>query len=145
MNPFQNILVGVDFSDTDKALLTHALQLAEKFSASVWIIHIAMPDPEFVGYEVGPQYIRDVRAEDLRAEHKTLKNYAEEFTDAGIAAESLLVQGYTAETLLEEVKKLKIDLFIMGVHKHGFLDRVFNENNPSQLALKAQVPMLLVP
>jgi nucleotide-binding universal stress UspA family protein len=145
MIPFQNILVAVDFGDTDKALLAHALQMAEKFNAGVWIIHVAMPDPEFVGYEVGPQYIRDVRAEDLRAEHKTLKNYANDFKDAGIEAEALLVQGYTAETLLEEVKKLKIDLFVMGVHKQGFLDRLFSENNPSQLALKSRVPLLLVP
>jgi len=145
MKSIQSILVAVDFSPTDKALLARASEMAEKFKARVWIIHVAMPDPYFVGYEAGPQYIRDIRAKDLRKEHKTLKRYADNCTKAGIKAESLLVQGPTAETILEEVKKLKIDLFVMGVHKHGFIDRLFSENNPSQLAIKSNIPVLIVP
>jgi nucleotide-binding universal stress UspA family protein len=145
MKAIKNILVAVDFTATDKPLLARALELAEKFKAQAWIIHVAMPDPYFVGYEPGPQYIRDLRAKDLRKEHKLLKRYADNFKKAGVKAESLLVQGQTAETILLEVQKLKIDLFVMGVHKHGFIDKLFSENNPAQLAIKSKLPVLIVP
>ena len=145
MKEIQNILVAVDFGETDDTLLEHALEMALKFSAKAWIIHIAMPDPYFVGYEAGPQYIRDIRAGDLRKEHRTLQAYADGFNGAGVEAESLLVQGPTVETILEEAAKLKIDLFVMGVHKHGFMDRLFSGNNPSTLAIKSGIPLLIVP
>src|ERR1035437_2735556 len=130
MDPIKNILVAVDFGDDDQILLDYTLQMAQKFSAKVWIVHIAAPDPDFIGYEPGPQYIRDVRAEDLRTEHKTLKAYAENCRIAGVEAEGLLIQGPTVATILEETAKLHIDLFVVGTHKHGFLHRLFNENAP---------------
>ena len=49
-----------------------------KFGSKIWLVHIAAPDPDFVGYEVGPQYIRDHRADELKKEHKLVKKYADE-------------------------------------------------------------------
>lgn len=145
MKGILNILVTVDFGDKDKAVLAEALLVAEKFKAKAWILHIAMPDPDFVGYDVGPQYIRDIRAKDLRKEHKTLKKYADNFVKSGVKAEGLLVQGPTIETILDEAKKLKIDLIVTGVHKHGFWFRLLNENTPAELAAQSKTPLLLVP
>ena len=145
MKNIKNILVAVDFADHDEVLLEYALQMAQKFECKAWIIHIAAPDPDFVGYEPGPQYVRDYRAEDLRAEHKALKLYADNFVNAGVEAEGLLVQGQTVETILEEATKLEADLFVVGTHKHGFLFRLFNANTPLELAKKSKIPLLIVP
>lgn len=145
MADIRNILIAVDFGDADKNLLAMGGQMALKFGAAVWVVHIAMPDPDFVGYEPGPQYIRDLRAKDLRKEHHTLKEYADTFKKANITAEALLVQGMQGEAVLDEIKKLNIDLFIMGAHKHGFFHRLLSDNDPSLLAVKSKVPVLLIP
>jgi nucleotide-binding universal stress UspA family protein len=145
MNPIKNILVAVDFVGHDEEVLDCARQMAHKFEAKTWIVHIAAPDPDFVGYEPGPQYIRDYRAEDLHTEHKNLKAYADRFVAAGITAEGLLIQGPTVETILEEAAKLKIDLFVVGAHKHGALHRFFSANTPIELAKKTNIPLLIVP
>ena len=145
MDSVKNILVAVDFSNDDQVLLAKALQMAKPFGAKIWVVHIAAPDPDFVGYEPGPQYIRDFRAEDLRTEHKTLKTYAENLDKAGIESEGLLIQGPTVATILEEALKLNIDLFIVGNHKHGFWHRLFNEDTPIQLAKQSKIPLLIVP
>ena len=144
-HPIQNILVAVDFGKDDEILLSRALQIAGKFSSKIWVVHIAAPDPDFVGYEPGPQYIRDFRAEDLRTEHKTLKAYADDLGKAGFEAEGLLIQGPTVETILKEAGKLNIDLFVVGTHKHNFLHRLFSENTPMELAKKSNIPLLVVP
>ena len=141
----KNILVAVDFSNDDEVLLNRASQMALMFKSKIWVVHIAAPDPDFVGYEPGPQYVRDIRASDLRTEHKTLKTYAENLDKAGIESEGLLIQGPTVETILEEAAKLNIDLFVVGSHKHGFMHRLFNENTPIELAKKSNIPVLIVP
>ena len=145
MSPIQNILVAVDFTESDKIVLAYALQQAEKFGAKAWIVHIAAPDPDFVGYQVGPQYIRDYRAEDLKTEHKTLKTYADNFGNVGVSAEGLLIQGPTVETILDEATKLRIDLFVVGAHKHSFIYRLFNADTSIELTKKSKIPLLIVP
>ena len=69
----KNILVAIEFEDKDSKLINKAKEMAEKFGSKVWIVHVAEPDPDFVGYEVGPQYIRDFRGKELRKEHKLLQ------------------------------------------------------------------------
>ena len=145
MKEIQNILVAVDFGDGDQTLLDSALQMAQKFNANVWIVHVAAPDPDFVGYEPGPQYIRDSRADELKSEHKTLHAYADQLRNAGVAAEALLIQGQTVEGIIDEANRLKADLFVVGTHKHGFFHRLLNANAPVELAKKTRIPLLIVP
>ena len=107
----KNILVPVDFEGySTYLLLGQAYELAKKFDSKIWLIHVAAPDPDFVGYEEGPQYIRDKRAEELRKEHKMLKKYTDELHEKGVQAEGLLIFGSTVEMIHAEAKKLKIDL-----------------------------------
>jgi nucleotide-binding universal stress UspA family protein len=145
MKGIQNILVAVDFGDGDQILLDYALQVAQKFNAKLWILHVAAPDPDFVGYEPGPQYIRDFRADDLKQEHKTLHTYAAKIMDAGTSSEALLIQGQTVETILNEAIKLEADLFVVGTHKHGFFYNMVNENPTLELIKKSKIPLLVVP
>ncbi|GAB2766131.1 universal stress protein [Salinimicrobium soli] len=145
MEPIKNILVAVDFNDAVGELLGYAEGLAEKFEAKVWVVHVAEPDPDFVGYEPGPQYIRDYRAEDLREEHRNLQNITRTFLGEDIDKEALLIQGSTVKTVLEEAKKLKCDLLIVGTHKHSFLHNLLRESVSLELIQKANIPMLAIP
>ncbi|MEO6150643.1 MAG: universal stress protein, partial [Mucilaginibacter sp.] len=106
---------------------------------------IAAPDPDFVGYEPGPQYIRDDRAKVLREEHAKLAAYVAVLEAKGHKAEALLVQGPTIETLIAEADKLKADVIVMGHHKHGWLYKFFNEETATETISKALVPVLIIP
>ena len=142
---FKNIMVAVDFDDRSEHLLDRAYDLAQKYDAQLWIVHIAAPEPQFVGYQVGPEYIRDVRAEDLRDEHRFLQKMAAAFRDKGGKAEALLIQGPTVETLLDEMDKLKADLLIVGSNQHGFFYRAIAEDTALELQKKCKIPMLSIP
>ena len=48
----KTILVTIDFDKSDQMLIDKAFQMAEVFGSKIWILHIAAPDPDFVGYEV---------------------------------------------------------------------------------------------
>ncbi len=141
----KNILVTVDFDIKTKNLLLQASQLAEKFKSKIWIMHVAAPDPDFVGYKAGPEYVEEQRAKDLRKEHKMVQSYAQQLKKKRLNAVGLLVQGATVETVLNESKKLKIDLIIIGSHKHSFLYRAFAEVTSSSIIKKSKIPLLVVP
>jgi nucleotide-binding universal stress UspA family protein len=141
----KNILVTIDFNKNEELLIDKAFQLAEAFDSKLWLIHIAAPDPDFVGYEVGPQYIRDSRATELKKEHKQLQEYTANLEKKGVDSEGLLVQGATIEMIIEESKKLNVDLIIAGHHKHGFFYKAFVESVSSEIIKKSKIPVLIVP
>jgi nucleotide-binding universal stress UspA family protein len=140
-----NIMVTIDFNGSEKPLVAMAEKLASKFNSKVWFLHVAAPDPDFVGYDVGPQYIRDFRASELREEHKTLESYAEKFKENDIDAEGLLIQGATLEMILEEADKLDIDMIVIGYEEHNFLYEAMVGSVSSKLIKKSKIPVLVVP
>jgi nucleotide-binding universal stress UspA family protein len=138
------ILVAVDFSPVTRLLLQAAERVAD-VSTKVYLIHVAAPEPDFVGYTVGPQYIRDDRANELREEHRMLSSYKDELIQKGIDAEALLVGGPTVETLLGEVEKLKAELLIIGRKGHSKIFEVIIGSVCNDIMHKLTVPALVIP
>lgn len=139
-----NILVSLDFSDITTRLLNTAREVARP-DTNIYLIHVAAPEPDFVGYGVGPQYIRDDRATELRQEHSLLEKYKAELQAAGFKTEALLVQGPTVETILNEVEKLKADLLIIGRRGHSKLYEVMMGSVCKDVLRKLKIPALLIP
>lgn len=141
----KNILVSIDFRDNEKDLINKALEMARAFQAKIWLLHVASPEPEFVGFGVGPQYIRDSRADELRKEHHKLSVYSENIRKENIDAEGLMIQGATIDMILEEADKLDIDLIIIGRHDHSLMYKLFFGSVTSGVIKKSPIPIYVVP
>lgn len=141
----KNILVSIDFDDNEHILINKALEFGKAFNAKIWILHIAAPEPEFVGYDVGPQYIRDVRADELRDEHKSLQKFADDLIKKGLEAEGLLIQGATTDMIIEEANKLNTDLIIAGHNKRNFIYDIFVGSVSEDIINESNIPVLVVP
>lgn len=141
----KNILVTIDFSKNEILLIHKALEMAKAFHAKIWLLHVVAPEPEFVGFEVGPQYIRDSRAEKLRQEHRLLEDYTKLIKLEKQECAGLMIDGATIEMIMKEAEKRNIDLIITGHHDHGILYKAFFGSVASGLIKKATIPILLVP
>lgn len=141
----KNILVTIDFNNNEKALLDKAVEMAKCFEAKIWLLHVAAPEPEFIGFGVGPQYIRDTRAEELRKEHRLMSDYTELIKLEHQECEGLLINGATIEMIIEETQKLAIDLIIIGHHEHHFMYKAFFGSVASGVIKKANIPVLIIP
>jgi nucleotide-binding universal stress UspA family protein len=141
----KSIIAAVDFSPVSEAVISMASSISRAMGGKLWLVHIAAPDPDFVGFKTGPQYIRDHRAEQLRKEHGDLQAMAAALRDQGADAEALLVQGPTAETLLEEAARLGAELIIVGAHGRGMLHRALLGSVSEQVVRESRVPVLVVP
>lgn len=62
----------VGFSRLTGLVISTALEKQWALPEKIWLIHVAMFDPEFVGYVVGSEYEREGRENSLRLEHQQL-------------------------------------------------------------------------
>lgn len=141
----KNILTAIDFSPVTSKVLDQAKALAAAFNAKLWIIHVAAPEPDFVGFKTGPQYVRDHLADQLRKEHAELQSMAAACKSEGIEAEALLIQGPTAETIVAEADRLKADIVLVGSHGRGALFKAFVGSVSEQVLGECRIPVLVIP
>src|SRR6202008_383352 len=116
-----------------------------KFGSKVWVLHIAEPEPDFVGNEAGPRYIRVLKAKEFRHEHKLVQKYTERLKIKKLRTDGLLIQGATVEMILQEITRLKIDFVIIGHRKHSLLYKMFFPSTDTAIIKKSKVPVLVIP
>lgn len=141
----KNILALVDFSALTDQVAERAGELAQLYNAKCWYLHVASPDPDFVGYEAGPQYIRDDRAETLHEEHQKLSEFKKQLSGKGINCDYLLVQGQINSTIMSEIKKLNIDLVVLGSHGRSRLYDLLVGSVCEYMLRHAEIPLVIIP
>ncbi len=139
------LLVATDLSVLSDQVVSFAREMAMSLGARVWLIHVADPDPDFVGYEAGPQTVRDSVAATFHEEHRQLQACADQLRADGIDCTALLVQGAVVETLLHEAEKLAVQLIVMGSHGKGAVKKLLVGSTSEGVLHKATLPVLLVP
>lgn len=141
----RHILAAVDFSPVSKAIVREAAALAEAFDATLTLLHVAAPDPDFVGYAAGPKTVRDARADELRTEHAELQTLSRALRDRGLAVHALLIQGPSVAKILEEAARVGADTIVVGSHGRGMLERALLGSVSEGVVRGATCPVLVVP
>lgn len=141
----KTILVPVDFSDCAAKVLEVAAKTARAFNARLILLHVASPEPEFLGYEPGPQTVRDSVARELVEEHRMVRQMEQGLREQGLDVSALVIQGYPVEKVLDEAIRCKADLLIMGSHGHGTLRNLLVGSVTEGVLRKAGCPVLVVP
>ena len=141
----KTILVPLDFSHASETVLAVVREMAASLGAKVWLIHIEPPEPAFVGYEPGPQHVRDAVAQEAQQNHRRLHDAQEGLQADSVDAEVLLIQGPTVEKILSEADRLGADLIIMGSHGHGALFDLVVGSVSDGVIRKSPCPVVVVP
>jgi nucleotide-binding universal stress UspA family protein len=140
-----SIVVALDFSEVSERQLGIVVRLAKDSDSKVYLLHVAEPEPDFVGYETGPDVVRDQVAEEYRREHRRLQALAESLRVQGVDAAALLVQGAIVETVLAQAESLDAGLIVVGSHGHGAAYDLLVGSISAGLIRKAEVPVVVVP
>jgi nucleotide-binding universal stress UspA family protein len=139
------ILVAVDLSPASEKVVEAAGNVAKLTGATVYILHAAEPDPDFVGYDAGPEVVRTQVAGEMRREHREVQALAEQLRGKGLDATALLIQGPTVATTLKEADKLEAELIVVGTHGHGAVYDVLIGSYSAGIIRKSKLPVLVVP
>lgn len=139
------ILVAVDLSDATGKVMRVTEYLAKATEGDVRVLHVAEAEPDFVGYDAGPDVVRDQVAREFRDEHRGVQAHAEALREADIDASALLIQGPIIETVLGEAKRFEADLLIVGSHGFGALYDLLVGSSSRGILKDSDIPVLVVP
>lgn len=139
------ILAAIDFSEVSDEVARVAAELASPLGLGVLLVHVAAPDPDFVGFAAGPEVVREQRAKELRVERQALGELAERLRAAGLEARPHLVEGPTVETLVEQAARHGARFLVLGSHGKGALQRALAGSVCQALATRAPCPLVVVP
>ena len=141
----KTILVPVDFSDTTTPVLAEAQMLAQALGAELVLLKVAEPEPDFVGFEPGPQTVRMAVAHDFRAEHSRLEDLKAVAEAGGLKATAMHVQGPIVDKILDQAKERGAVMIVMGSHGHGALYELLVGSITQGVLKGAKCPVVVVP
>jgi len=140
-----NILIAVDLSPVTEQVMANARQLVQAMDAHAYLLHAAEPEPDFVGFDTGPEVVRDQMAAEFRREHRQVQELAESLRSEGLTATALLVQGPIVDTVLKEAERLDAAMIILGSHGHGAVYDLLVGSACEGIVRKSARPVLVIP
>jgi nucleotide-binding universal stress UspA family protein len=134
---YNKILVTLDATPTDRAIIDHVKALAQITHSRVVLLHVAdgwaarMFGLEAVSPEISEDkaYLAEVQAE---------------FQTAGLSADAELAYGEPAEEIIKWVKAKSCDLVAMSTHGHRFVGDLFLGTTSRRVRHSINVPVLLL-
>jgi nucleotide-binding universal stress UspA family protein len=134
---YKTILVTVDGTPTDRAIIEHVKQLAKLTQGKVVLLHVA---DGWAARTYGP----DAVSREISEDTAYLQKIQVEFQSAGIPAAAELAYGEPADEIIKWVQQKGCDLVAMSTHGHRFLADVFLGTTATRVQHKISVPVLLL-
>ena len=134
---YKTILVTLDGSPTDRAIIEHIKQLAAFAHSRVILLHVA---DGWAARTFGPDAISPEIAEDT----EYLEKVREEFQAAGIPVETELAFGNPPVEIVKWVEQKHCDLVAMSTHGHRLIADIFLGATASRVQHRISVPVLLL-
>ena len=136
---YSRILVPVEHSPYDRAIIEHVCRLAKFCGASVVLIHVA---DGFVARNVGSINLRE--SAEMKADREYLEKVVEEFEGQGIEADSVLAGGDPGREIVDAAAREGCDLIAMSTHGHRFVQDILRGSVVSDVRHTARIPVLLL-
>jgi nucleotide-binding universal stress UspA family protein len=133
------ILVTLEHSPADAAILAHVRRLAKHCSASVVLIHVA---DGWAARNVTALTLRE--SEEIRSDREYIERLRAELEDDGIATEAVLASGNPSEEIVAAAEREHADLIAMATHGHRFLNDLVRGSVANEVRHRTMVPVLLV-
>lgn len=138
----KRILHPTDFSDTSKAALHIAADLARQYGASILVLHVAESlGPENVTFgEAGAQ----LQPEGYRHRLETSFEQLVPAAGLGVPVEYLLTEGDSAAEIVREARERGCDLIVLGTHGRTGLRRLLGGSVAEHVVRLAPCPVLSI-
>jgi nucleotide-binding universal stress UspA family protein len=145
---FNKILAPTDFSDDSKHALGYTIELAQKFSAEVIVMHVDQPlAPVMVG-DLSPGLdmgtVNRIAEEQRLMALKELDQVIARLREAGLKARSLMRVGAPFLEIIHTAQAEATDLIVMGTHGRSGLVHVLMGSVAERVVNKAPCPVLTI-
>ena len=134
---YHKILMTLDATPTDRAIIEHVKALAQIMRSQVVLLHVAD------GW-AARTYGADAVSPEVSEDKTYLEKVRAEFAAAGIAAEAELAYGDPGKEIIKWIEEKGCDLVAMSTHGHHFVADLFLGSTSRQVRHHVDVPVLLL-
>ena len=134
---YDTILVTLDGTRSDRAIIEHIKQLATLARSRLVLLHVA---DGWAARTYGPDAVSPEISEDTAY----LDKVRAEFQSVGIPTEAELAYGEPSKEIIKWVRQKGCDLVAMSTHGHRFLADLFLGATASHVQHSVSVPVLLL-
>lgn len=146
---YDNILVPTDGSETARAAVDQAVDLASKYDATVHALYVI--DVDATSYSLGTEQVDRIRQghldemPEVKAEADEATGYvAEVAAEHGVPVVEHVEVGGPARAIRNFVEDHDIDLVVMGSHGRSGLSRVVLGSVAEKVLRRTHLPVLVV-
>lgn len=136
---YRKILVPLENSAYDAAILEHVRLLAKWSGAAIVLIHVA---DGFAARNAGPLQLRE--SEEMRQDRAYLDRLCGELRRDGMNADCVLAGGDPSREIVEAAEREGCDLIAMSTHGHRFVKDILFGSVANEVRHSTLVPVLLV-
>lgn len=136
---YRRILVPLEHSDYDEAILAHVRDLARLCASSVVLIHVA---DGWAARNQQPLALRE--SAEMREDREYIESRADALEKLGIEVECVLAGGDPGKEIAAAAEREGCDLVAMSTHGHRGLQDLIRGSVANDVRHHTTVPVLLV-
>lgn len=136
---YKKILVTLENSRTDEAILRHIELLAKPLGSSLLLVHVA--DGWMARHR---ERLNLAESDEMRVDRAYLESVRARFAAAGIPAETQLLWGEPADEIVKIAEASGVDLIAMSTHGHRFLADLVYGSTANKVRHTVDIPVLLL-
>ena len=136
---YTKILVAIENSAADHAVLAHIESLAKLTGARLVLVHVA---DGFAARHFDDLKLRE--SEEIRDDRAYLARLCEEIEGRGVPCAARLAMGDPATELVKVTADEGVDLIAMSTHGHRFLQDLLRGSTADRVRHGVTVPVLMV-
>jgi nucleotide-binding universal stress UspA family protein len=136
---YSNILVAIENSDADRAVLEHIERLARLTGARLLLVHVA---DGWVARHFEDLQLRE--SEEMRADRTYLESLCRELRERGLDVRARLALGDPVSELVKVAAAEGVDLIALSTHGHRFFNDLLRGSTADRLRHGVKVPVLMV-
>jgi nucleotide-binding universal stress UspA family protein len=137
----KNLLVPTDFSENAACALDYAVDIANRFSAHITVLHAY----HLVSSETVMVSVESIMKDDAEAEMAALTDKLRSRLNSGAGVEGKVVRGDAISAIARNAAALNADLIIMGTQGASGLKEIFSGSTANGVITHATVPVLAIP
>ena len=136
---YKHILIAIENSDADRAVLAHVEPLARMTGARLLLVHVAD------GWAARAFNELDLReSEEIRGDREYLGRICAELVQRGFETRARLAMGDPATELVKVAGEESVDLIAMSTHGHRFLNDLLRGSTADRVRHNVEIPVLMV-
>jgi nucleotide-binding universal stress UspA family protein len=136
---YKNILIAIEHSDADRAVLEHVERLARMTGARLLLVHVA---DGWAARAYNELNLRE--SEEIRDDREYLARLCEEMVQRGFETRARLAMGDPATELVKVAAEESVDLIAMSTHGHRFLNDLLRGSTADRVRHNVEIPVLMV-